>query len=206
MPSQYKQYVKCMSTEAQVFRCLLRAHIVRELRKQSQHVLPGLLPGVDSSPPQVSKYQLVSYNELEQVFDRVVTEFQDTCGADLTRMLKDWPANMTTIETFVVEVMRNILVDGHAEWGRMVATAAFLTCVAVKCTHEEMASAIEPLVDYAAYLTDEYLMAYIREHGGWTAFALAFRNQHQQMHTRSNASYAAAAAAAVIIAIVCTIL
>jgi hypothetical protein len=203
MESQYKQYVKCMSEEAQVFRVLLRAHIVRELRNHGYHVPSGLLPG-DESP--ADKYQLVTYAEMEQVFNRVVDQFEGNYGADLAAMLDSWPASMSAVETFVVQVMRNILVDGRAEWGRMVATTAFLTRVAMNCTRYEMAGAIEPLLDYAAYLTDDNLMVYIRQRGGWPAFALAFRNDRQQERTRTNAGTVAAAVAAVTIATVCAIL
>ena len=203
MESQYKQYVKCMTEEAQVFRMLLRAHIVRELRNHGYHVPSGLLPG-DESP--TDKFQLVTYAELEQLFSHVVSEFEGNYGADLAAMLDSWPANMAAVEAFVVQVMRNILVDGHAEWGRMVATAAFLTRVAINCTRYEMAGSIVPLVDYAAYLTDDNLMVYIRQHGGWPAFALAFRDNHQQERTRTNAGTIAAAVAAVTIATVCAVM
>jgi hypothetical protein len=40
----------------------------------------------------------------------------------------------------------------------------------------ELSEAIAPLIDQAALLVNETLAAYIRENGGWAAFALVFKS------------------------------
>ena len=166
MQSSAKAYVSALSTEAQAFRLLLRSHIVHELQKRGHHVAAEMLG---------QEQQLDEYSELKQVFSRVVIEFDTRYGYDLAALLHDSPPTKSSVETFVVDVMQHILMDGHADWGRMVATAAFLTHVSIRCSEREMSAEIAPLVDYAAQLADQNLMMFIRQHGGWAAFALAFR-------------------------------
>jgi hypothetical protein len=62
----------------------------------------------------------------------------------------------------------------------MVAIAAFLTKVSVRCIKNELSVAIVTLTDKAASQLDEELAAHIRGNGGWTALALAFKRPKKE--------------------------
>ena len=167
-----------LSNEALIFRSVLRAHVARRLQYHMLNVPVGLLSDANARL-KTGNDDLVTYDELERVFDDVMTNFENSCHGQLQQSLENVPMTIAAIETQVVAVMNNILIDGRVEWGRMVATVAFITTIALKCSHSELPHAIEPLIDHAAHLADEHFVPFIRQNGGWAAFALAFRNHNQ---------------------------
>ena len=177
MEPSAESYVPMMTSEAQIFRMLLRAHAARELRKHG-HDAPAGLAISQLPPPSIGKYQLVEYSELEQTFCRVVAEFEARYGERIASHLRDWPSSESAVETFIVGVMEEMLAGSRAEWGCVIATASFLVHVAICCSEHDMSNHIGTLIDYAVQLADVNLMEFIREHGGWTSFTLAFRNEH----------------------------
>ena len=177
MEPSAESYVPMMTSEAPIFRMLLRAHAARELRKHG-HDAPAGLAISQLPPPSIGKYQLVEYSELEQTFCRVVAEFEARYGERIASHLRDWPSSESAVETFIVGVMEEMLAGSRAEWGCVIATASFLVHVAICCSEHDMSNHIGTLIDYAVQLADVNLMEFIREHGGWTSFTLAFRNEH----------------------------
>jgi methyl coenzyme M reductase alpha subunit len=168
-----------LSNEALIFRSVLRTHIARQLQHQMLNVPVGLLSDANAQY-KTGNDDLVTYDELERVFDDVTTNFENSCHEQLEQSLEDVPMTIAAIETQVVAVMNNILIDGRVEWGRMVATVAFVTTIALKCSHSEMPHVIEPLIDHAAHLADEQFVPFIRQNGDWAAFTLAFRNRSER--------------------------
>ena len=173
------------SSEAQIFRMLLRTHAASELGKRGHHIEAGLIR-YQLPPLSVDKYQTVEYSEVEQVFSRLVTEFDALYGGDIASRLHDWPTSMSAVEAFTIGVMQHILAGGRLEWGRVIAVSSFLTHVAICCSEHGMADQIGPLIDHAVQFTNESLMEFVRLHGGWTAFAQAFRSRRRETTTASS--------------------
>ena len=171
-----------LSSEAKVYRLLLRTQIVRHLEQRERHVPANMLERQPPrAPPPVCTYRLVQYDELEQVFSRVVLEFEELYGDHIASLFTGWPSTKSALSTFAAGVMENILRGSRAEWGCMIAVSIFLIRVAIRCSDQDMEEEIAPIIDYSAQLADENLMVFMRVHGGWSAFTLAFRAENRQI-------------------------
>jgi hypothetical protein len=158
-----------LSEEAQTFRSLLRVYVRARLHK-SGLPSPAALARTASNAP-----------DTERAFLHVVAEFDSMYGEQLVSMLGGWPRNLSDIDTFVIGVVSSMLANGHGmRWGHIIAIAAFVGVVAVNCAQHEMPQAIEPLVECVAHVVDRDMSAFIREHDGWAAFALAFRERQRE--------------------------
>ena len=175
-----------LSSEAKVYRLLLRAQIVRHLQQRERHVPASMLERQPprAPPPPLCTYQLVWYAELEHVFSRIVLEFEDLYGDHIASLFTGWPSTKSALRMFVTGVMENSLRCRRAEWGCMIAISIFLIHVAIRCSDQDMEEQIAPIIDYSAQLADENLMAFVRAHGGWSAFTLAFRAENRQATPR----------------------
>ena len=71
-----------LSNEALIFRSVLRTHIARQLQHQMLNVPVGLLSDANAQY-KTGNDDLVTYDELERVFDDVTTNFENSCHEQL---------------------------------------------------------------------------------------------------------------------------
>jgi hypothetical protein len=164
-----------LSSEARTFRWLVRGFVATKL-KEAELSPPTALESWDQQVT-VDDQELVSKEDLKEAFYRSVSKFINDYEQTLETLVEGLPPTKWTIGECIMEVNRNVLVLGDVSWGRMVAIAAFLTKVSIRCIKNELSEAIVPLIDQAALQVNEKLAAYIRDNGGWAAFALAFKSQ-----------------------------
>jgi hypothetical protein len=165
--------ISSLSSEARTFRWLVRGFVAAKIQEDGLSLPTSLL--VHDQQVIVEDQELVSKQDLEEAFYRCVNKFISDNDATLQALVDGLPPTSWTISECIVEVNRNVLLLGDVSWGRMVAIAAFLTKVSVRCIMNELNEAIVPLIDQAALQVNEKLAAYIRDNGGWAAFALAFK-------------------------------
>jgi hypothetical protein len=166
--------IRDLSIEARTFRWLVRGFVAAKLREDGLSPPVSLL--MQDQQVTVDDQELVSKQDLQEAFYRCVNKFISDNDGTLQTLVDGLPPTSWTIGECIVEVNRNVLLLGDVSWGRMVAIAAFLAKVSVRCINKELSEAIVPLIDQAALQVNEKLAAYIRDNGGWTAFALAFKS------------------------------
>jgi hypothetical protein len=165
--------IRDLSSEARTFRWLVLGFVAAKLQEDGLSLPTSLL--VHDQQVTVEDQELVSKHDLQEAFYRCVSKFIGDNDAALQELVDSLPPTSWTISECIMEVNRNVLLLGDVSWGRMVAIAAFLTKVSARCIKNELNEAIVPLIDQAALQVNEKLAAYIRENGGWAAFALAFK-------------------------------
>jgi hypothetical protein len=165
--------IRDLSIEARTFRWLVRDYVAAKLREDGLSPPTNLL--MCDQQVTVEDQELISKQDLQEAFYRFVNKFISDNDATLQALVDGLPPTSWTINECIVEVNRNVLLLGDVSWGRMVAIAAFLTKVSVRCIKNELSEAIVPLIDQAALQVNEKLAVYVRENGGWAAFALAFK-------------------------------
>jgi hypothetical protein len=173
MQSASSALISTLSSEARTFRWLLRGFVVSKIHEGGLSLPAGLL--TQDQQVTVDDQKLVSEEDLQEAFYRCVSKFIDDNDQTLQTLVDGLPPTQWTIGECIMEVSRNVLLLGDVSWGRLVAIAAFLTKVSVRCIKNELNEAIVPLIDQAALQVNEKLAAYIRDNGGWAAFALAFK-------------------------------
>jgi hypothetical protein len=165
--------IRDLSIEALTFRWLVRDYVAAKLQDDGLSPPTNLL--MRDQQVTVEDQELISKQDLQEAFYRCVNKFISDNDATLQALVDGLPPTSWTISECIVEVNRNVLLLGDVSWGRMVAIAAFLTKVSVRCIKNELSEAIVPLIDQAALQVNEKLAVYVRENGGWAAFALAFK-------------------------------
>ena len=174
MQSVSSALISGLSSEARTFRWLVRSFVVAKLHEESLSLPAGLL--INDQQVTVDDQELVSKQDLQEAFYRCVSKFINDNEQSLQTLVDGLPPTKWTIDECIMEVNRNVLLLGDMSWGRMVATAAFLTKVSICCIKNELSEAIVPLIDQAALLVNEKLAAYIRENGAWAVFAQVFKS------------------------------
>ena len=174
-------YEPLLSGEAQIFRSLLRAHILRKLRQQDLLIPAGMIITTDPNV-KVSSGTSVLYGDLEQAFERFITEFEGRHGEGIAHYLRGWPMSKTDVEPFVRSTIEETFSAGAASWGHIAAVSAFITQVGLNCARHRLHVAIVPLVNYGAEMLGDRLSGFIRSNGGWAAFTLAFRGDRAEHH------------------------
>jgi hypothetical protein len=123
----------------------------------------------------VDNPELVSKQDLQVAFYRCVSKFTGDNDQTLQTLIHGLPPTKWTVGECIMEANRNVLLSADVSWGRMVATAAFLTKMSIRRVKNELSEAIVTQSDQAALQVNEKLAAYILDNGGWAAFALAFK-------------------------------
>jgi hypothetical protein len=103
---------------------------------------------------------------LQEAFYRCVDKFISGDDEALQTLADGLPPTSWTLSECIVEVNRNVLLLVDVSYGRMVAIAAFLTEVSVRCVQNELSEAIVPLIDQAAVQVNEKLAQFILENRG----------------------------------------
>jgi Apoptosis regulator proteins, Bcl-2 family len=180
MQSVSAMLISDLSSEARTFRWLVCGFAAAKLRENGLALPTGLL--VDDQQVTVDDEELVSRQDLQEAFARCVDKFMKDNEERLQTLVDDLPPSKRTISECIMEVNRNVLLfdDDDVSWGRMVVVTAFLTKVAVRCIKNELSEAVLPLIDQAALQVDEKLAHFIRFHGGWSAFARAFKRPKKE--------------------------
>jgi len=165
--------IRELSNEARTFRWLLRGFVAAKLQEEGLSPPTSLL--IQDQQVTVDDQEHVSKDDLQEVFYQCVSKFIQQNEQSLQSLVDGLSPTKWTVTECIMEVNRNVLLIGDVSWGRMVAIAAFLMKVSVCCIKNELIEAVIPLIDQAALLVNEKLAAYIRNNGGWAAFALAFK-------------------------------
>jgi hypothetical protein len=168
------EYEPTLTSEGIIFRSLLCEHVLRKLRKHDM-LVPAKLLLIASDPEMVVDNGGVAYSEVEGAFKRYISEFEDRYGEGVVQYLRAWPATKQDIEPAVVQVLEEAFAASARGWGYMATVAAYVTQVAINCARHRLHNAIIPVINYAAVTFDKHLTAFVRDNGGWSAFALALR-------------------------------
>jgi hypothetical protein len=175
MQSLSNELISGLSEEAYVFRWLLRNYVTCKLRESFMSVPASLQ--VDKGPRMALLGHDTNWQgNLNDVFVSAVDRFVADNNSELCNVTDTLPASTFSIEGCVMEVIRNVLVYGDVTWGRMVAVAAFISKVALRCVQNEVVEIVAPLIDHSALLAEHKLSHYIRQNGSWSGFATAFQN------------------------------
>jgi hypothetical protein len=175
MQSIRKEHLSNLSEEAYVFRWLVRKYVVTKLQENRLSVPTSLLADDGPQTP-LQGHDRTWHDNLSEAFIHVVDQFVADNSTELQSVTDTLPTTVFSIEDCVMEVIRNVLVYGDVTWGRMVAVAAFVGRVALRCVRNEVVEVVAPLIDHSALLAEQKLSYYIRENGSWPGFAAAFEN------------------------------
>jgi hypothetical protein len=189
--------VLALSLEARVFRWLVRRYVVRKLRENNMSVLGSLLVDDSTIQSAFAERESVTQDYLSEVFEHTMDQFTADNDAALRSLVHSLgPPALSSITESDMQVLQNVLTVENADWGSMVAITAFLVLVVQYYICHELSEAAVPIIDYAALQSDRKLTPFIRESGGWSAFALALPAQEKNKAAGRGWLYPALAAAA----------
>jgi hypothetical protein len=181
MQSVSNEHISSLSEEAHVFRWLVRKYVAGKLR-ESFMTVPTCLQVDEGSQQALLRHDATWQCNLSDVFIYVVDKFVADNSAELHNVTDTLPTTKFSIEECVMEVIYNVLVYGDVTWGRMIAVAAFIAKVALRCMQNEVVDVVASLIDHSALLVEHKLAHYIRQNGSWSAFATAFENIKKKKH------------------------
>jgi hypothetical protein len=167
-----------MPREARSFRWLVRDYVATRLKAEGFAVPTSLLM-VDQLVVEDGLRLVTRYDQKGSCF-RCVDNFVSDSGRTLQHLVDSLPATKRSIKECITEVNRNVLLIGNVSWGRMVAVAGLITMVPFRCAKNEIGGVISLLIDQATLNVHESQTDFIRDNGGWSAFALAFGRKKEK--------------------------
>jgi hypothetical protein len=171
-----------LSEEARVFRWLVRNYVACKLRESLMSV-PASLQKDEGYETALPGHDATCQSNLSDAFTQVVDQFVAGSSSELCSMTAALPATRFSVEECVMRVIYNVLVYGDVTWGRMVAVAAFIAKVALRCVQNEVVDVVAPLIDHSPLLAEYKLSHYVRQNGSWSRFATAFQNIKKKKHS-----------------------